>query len=104
MELTINYILSQIFTIIMYGLLALTYYAKDRKKVLIINFLSVWPNHCWKWDLATHYCFDNIISPPPGSLIFALYVYVLCIRSVFNIVIIHWWTDFLPVSVYNDFF
>ena len=33
MELTINYILSQIFTIIMYGLLALTYYAKDRKKV-----------------------------------------------------------------------
>ena len=44
MELTINYILSQIFTIIMYGLLALTYYAKDRKKVLIINFLSLIAN------------------------------------------------------------
>ena len=41
MELTINYILSQIFTIIMY---ALTYYAKDRKKVLIINFLSLVAN------------------------------------------------------------
>lgn len=40
----ISYILSQIFTIIMYGLLALTYYAKDRKKVLIINFLSLVAN------------------------------------------------------------
>lgn len=44
MELTINYILSQVFTIIMYGLLAVTYYAKDRKKVLIINFLSLIAN------------------------------------------------------------
>ncbi len=44
MELTINYILSQVFTIITYGLLAVTYYAKDRKKVLIINFLSLVAN------------------------------------------------------------
>lgn len=44
MELTSNYILSQVFTIIMYGLLAITYYAKDRKKVLIINFLSLVAN------------------------------------------------------------
>lgn len=44
MELTINYILSQVFTIIMYGLLAITYYAKDRRKVLIINFLSLIAN------------------------------------------------------------
>ena len=44
MELTISYILSQVFTIIMYGLLALTYYAKDRKKVLILSFLSLIAN------------------------------------------------------------
>lgn len=44
MELTVNYILSQVFTIITYGLLALTYYAKDRKKVLIISFLSIIAN------------------------------------------------------------
>ncbi len=44
MQLTINYILSQVFTIITYGLLAVTYYAKDRKKVLIINFLSLVAN------------------------------------------------------------
>ena len=35
MNLNFTYILSQIFTIIMYVLLAMTYYAKDRKKVLI---------------------------------------------------------------------
>lgn len=44
MELTVSYILSQIFTILTYGLLALTYYAKDRKKVLIISFLSIIAN------------------------------------------------------------
>lgn len=44
MELTINYILSQVFTIIVYALLALSYYAKDRKKVLIISFLSLVAN------------------------------------------------------------
>lgn len=44
MELTVNYILSQIFTILMYVLLAITYYVKDRKKVLIISFLSLIAN------------------------------------------------------------
>ena len=41
MELTTTYILSQVFTITMYVLLAATYYAKDRKKVLILNFLGL---------------------------------------------------------------
>ena len=41
MEWSVVYILSQVFTIITYGLLALTYYAKDRRKVLILNFLSL---------------------------------------------------------------
>ncbi len=41
MNLNFTYILSQIFTIIMYAFLALTYYAKDRKKVLILNILSL---------------------------------------------------------------
>ena len=41
MDWSVTYIASQIATIIMYGLLALSYYAKDRKKVLIISFLSV---------------------------------------------------------------
>ena len=40
MEWTLTYILSQIFTIVMYILLASTYYLKDRKKVLIVSFLS----------------------------------------------------------------
>lgn len=44
MELTTTYILSQIFTIITYILLALTYYAKDRKRVLILSFLSLIAN------------------------------------------------------------
>ena len=44
MNWNITYILSQIFTIITYVLLALTYYAKDRKKVLIISFLSIIAN------------------------------------------------------------
>ena len=44
MELTVNYVLSQVFTILMYALLGLTYYAKDRKKVLILNFISVIAN------------------------------------------------------------
>ena len=41
MELTITYILSQIFTIINYALLAATYYAKNRKSILIMNVLSI---------------------------------------------------------------
>ena len=41
MEFTTTYILSQVFTITMYVLLAATYYAKDRKKVLILNFLGL---------------------------------------------------------------
>lgn len=37
----LTYILSQVFIIINYILLALTYYAKDRKKVLILSFSSI---------------------------------------------------------------
>ena len=44
MELTITYILSQVFTIIMYILLATTYYLKDRKKILVLNFLGLVAN------------------------------------------------------------
>ena len=44
MELTTEYILSQIFTIITYLLLGITYYAKNRKTVLILSFLSVTAN------------------------------------------------------------
>lgn len=44
MELTTSYIISQILTIIMYGLLAWSYYAKDRKMVLVLSFLSLIAN------------------------------------------------------------
>ncbi len=44
MELTVEYIISQIFTIVMYALLAATYYAKSRKSVLILNFLALIAN------------------------------------------------------------
>lgn len=44
MNLGIEYILSQVFTILMYGLLAITYYMKNRKTVLIISFLSLVAN------------------------------------------------------------
>ena len=44
MELTITYIMSQIFTIITYLLLALTYYPKKRSSILIIAFLSTVTN------------------------------------------------------------
>ena len=44
MEFTTEYILSQIFTIITYALLGITYYAKNRKTVLILSFLSVTAN------------------------------------------------------------
>lgn len=41
MNLGVTYILSQIFTIIMYIFTGLTYYAKDRKKILILSFMSL---------------------------------------------------------------
>lgn len=44
MEIAMTYIISQIFTIIMYVLLAGTYYMKNRKMVLILNFLSLIAN------------------------------------------------------------
>lgn len=40
MELTPTYIVSQVFTVIMYILLAMTYYVKDRKRVLIVHFIA----------------------------------------------------------------
>lgn len=44
MEITLGYVISQIFTIIMYALLGISYYAKNRKTVLILNFLSLIAN------------------------------------------------------------
>lgn len=44
MDWSITYILSQAFTIITYVLLGLTYYAKDRNKVLILSFISIIAN------------------------------------------------------------
>lgn len=44
MEISITYIISQVFTILTYGLLAVSYYGKSRKSVLIISFLSVVAN------------------------------------------------------------
>lgn len=41
MNLEITYIMSQLFTIIMYIFSGLSYYAKDRKKVLILNFIGL---------------------------------------------------------------
>ena len=40
----ITYIISQIFVIISYGLLSITYFSKNRKKVLLINFASIVAN------------------------------------------------------------
>ena len=40
MEITIKYIISQIFTIIGYGLTTSTYHMQRRKMVLLLNFLS----------------------------------------------------------------
>lgn len=40
MELTGIYIISQIITIIYYGLLSFSYLLKDRKKILIANFIA----------------------------------------------------------------
>ena len=40
MELTPTYIISQVFTVIMYILLGITFYVKERKVVLILNFIA----------------------------------------------------------------
>ena len=39
-----TYILSQVFTVIMYLLLGVTYFLKDRKKILIVGFVSLVAN------------------------------------------------------------
>lgn len=44
MNWSTTYILSQIFTILTYIFLALTYYSKNRKKLLILSFLSIIAN------------------------------------------------------------
>ena len=41
MDWSITYILSQVFTVTNYILLAISYYAKDRQKILMLNFLSL---------------------------------------------------------------
>ena len=40
MQLTTTYIISQVFTIKMYILLGITFYVKERKAVLILNFIA----------------------------------------------------------------
>lgn len=44
MSFEFTYILSQIFTVINYILLAMTYYVKARKRILIISFMSLLAN------------------------------------------------------------
>lgn len=44
MEVDFIYILSQIFTIIMYGLLAWTYFIKNKRKIVIVSVLSLIAN------------------------------------------------------------
>jgi len=44
MELTVTYIMSQVFTILTYILLGVTYYAKNRKTVLVVSFASLIAN------------------------------------------------------------
>jgi len=44
MEITTNYILSQIFTILMYIFLAISYYSKNRKMILILSIISIITN------------------------------------------------------------
>lgn len=44
MELTMTYVISQVFTIAMYALLAITYYVKNRKTILVLNFLALIAN------------------------------------------------------------
>ena len=41
MNLGVTYIMSQVFTIIMYIFSGFSYYAKNRKRVLILNFMSL---------------------------------------------------------------
>lgn len=44
MEIDFIYILSQIFTILMYALLAWTYFLKDKRKIVIVSLLSLVAN------------------------------------------------------------
>lgn len=44
MEVTFNYVLSQIFTILMYALLAWTYLIKSKKKIVIVDIASLIAN------------------------------------------------------------
>ena len=44
MEWNLEYVISQVLTVLMYVFLGMTYYAKDRKKVLILSFLSLIAN------------------------------------------------------------
>ena len=41
MEMTVAYIASQVLTVVMYILLGITYQIQDRKKVLILNVISL---------------------------------------------------------------
>lgn len=44
MEITFNYVLSQIFTILMYALLAWTYLIKSKRKIVIVDIASLIAN------------------------------------------------------------
>lgn len=44
MELTLTYMFSQFFTILIYVFLAITYYAKDKKIILLFSFFSLIAN------------------------------------------------------------
>ena len=72
MELTITYIISQIFTIINYTLVASTYYYKNRKTILIINFLSVVAEGCSYLFLQAYTEFAMCIVALIRNLIFVI--------------------------------
>ena len=48
MEWNLEYVISQVLTVLMYVFLGMTYYAKDRKKVLILSFLAIFHTPIFK--------------------------------------------------------
>ena len=83
MEITVTYVFSQIFTILMYILLAISYYAKNRKSVLILGFLSVIANGIAYILLKAYTGLAMCIVALIRNMIFVFYLLSICLNFSF---------------------
>lgn len=109
MEITITYIISQFFVILNYVFLAITYYSKDRKRILFLNFCSLTSIGIAYIFLSAYTGLSMVILSIIRNIIFLLdekkfgKTTEISKREIFILILIYIITITFAVFTYNEF-